>query len=210
MPRISINFHNIYLPHILTCKILTKNLQNQYSELCISEYDITEAIDPEEKYFSPKQTYFSLSHHLHEILKRNIHIQECVYSFTIYQNKETDNYEIMVKDIVIHASPTDTLEDIHERVNIIISHFPDINIPLYSHLDLRLLFTKYESFSYEDESINFENTFHFEQCIICNNQTPNVLFCNCGHLGICTECYKRYNKKQCVSCRMINTITRIL
>ena len=113
---------------------------------------------------------------------------------------------------------TDSLEDIHERVNIIISNFPDVNIPLFSSFDLRLglaletrlLFTKYESFDYTEESINFENTFHFEQCIICNNHSPNVLFCNCGHLGICSECYKKYNKKQCVSCRMINTIVRIL
>ena len=75
MSRISIKFHNIYLPHILTRKILTKNFQNQYSELCISEYDITEAIDLEEipflqnKHTSPFPTIYMKFSNVISILK---------------------------------------------------------------------------------------------------------------------------------------------
>ena len=212
MSRNSINFHNIHLPHILTRKILTKNLQHQYSELCISEYDITEAIDPEEKYFSPKQIYFSLSHHLYEILKRNQHSNHTKYSFSIYQNKQPDNYEIIVKDISIKAFPTDSIETIHERINILISNFPEtlFPIPWNSILDFCLIFTKYEIFSNEDKYINSETTYSTNKCVICSITTPNVLFCNCGHLTICENCYRNYNKKQCVSCRMLNTIVRII
>ena len=99
MSRNSIKLHNLCLPHIFTRRILTKNSQNQYSELSISEYDITEALDLDQNYFSPKQLYFSLSHHLYEILKRNKHNNRTVYSFSIYKNNEIDNYEIITKDI---------------------------------------------------------------------------------------------------------------
>ena len=212
MSRNSIKLHNLHLPHIFTRRILTKNSNNQYSELSITEYDITEAFDPYEKYFSPKQIYFSLSHHLYEILKRNTHKEHTMYSFSIYQNKNEDNYEILVKDISIEAYPTDSIETIHERINIIISNFPEtlFPIPLTSPLDFCLIFTKYEIFSNEDQYINNETTYRTNKCVICSITTPNVLFCNCGHLTICENCYRDYNKKQCVSCRMLNTIVRIL
>ena len=212
MSRNSIKLHNLHLPHIFTRRILTKNSTNHYSELSISEYDITEAFNPNEKYFSPKQIYFLLSHHLYEILKRNQHSNHTMYSFSIYQNKQPDNYEIIVKDISIEAFPTDSIETIHERINILISNFPEtlFPIPLNSILDFCLIFTKYEIFSNEDKYINFETTYPSNKCVICSITTPNVLFCNCGHLTICENCYRNYNKKQCVSCRMLNTIVRIL
>ena len=212
MSRNSIKLHNVYLHHISTRRILTKNGTTHFSELCVSEYDITEAFNPHEKYFSLKQIYFSLSHHLYEILKRNHHSGHTMYSFSIFQNKNSDNYEIIVKDISIEAFPSDTIESIHERINIIISNFPETVFPisLDSILDFCLIFTKYEIFSNEDEYVNSETTYPTNKCVICSITTPNVLFCNCGHLTICENCYRNYNKKQCVSCRMLNTIVRII
>ena len=60
---------------------------------------LDESLDLDQNHFSPKKLYFSLSHHLYEILKRNKHYNRTVYSFSIYQNKEIDNYEIITKDI---------------------------------------------------------------------------------------------------------------
>ena len=210
--RNSIKFHNIHLPHVFTRKILTKNYQNQYSELCISEYDISEAFNPDQNYFSPKQIYFSLSHHIYEILKRNLYANHTIFSFSIYQNKEEDNFEIIVKDISITVSPFESLDSINERVNIIINNFPDTIFPITPDCisDYCLIFVKYEIFLNEDESINSENTYVTSNCLICSITPPNVLVCNCGHLVVCENCYKKYNKKQCVSCRMLNTIVRII
>ena len=212
MSRNSIKLHNLHLPHIFTRKILTKNHQNQYSELCISEYDITEALDLDQNHFSPKQLYFSLSHHLYEILKRNKHYNRTVYSFSIYQNKEIDNYEIITKDISITALESDIIDTIHDKINIIINNFPDTIFPLQLNniTEFRLIFSKYEIFSNEDEYINSESTYKTSNCVICSITTPNVLFCNCGHITICSNCYRNYNKKQCVSCRILNTIVRII
>ena len=214
--RNSIKLHNIHLPHIFTRRILTKNSQNQYSELSISEYDISEAFNPDQNYFSPKQIYFSLSHHLYEILKRNLYANHTIFSFSIYKNKEIDNYEIIVKDTSITVSPSESLDSIHERVNIIINNFPDTIFPISPDIisDYCLIFVKYEIFPNEDDasqkSINSENTYVTSNCLICSITPPNVLFCNCGHLVVCENCYRNYNKKQCVSCRMLNTIVRII
>ena len=212
MSRNSIKLHNIHLPHIFTRKILTSNNTGQYSELSISEYDISEAFNPDQNYFSPKQIYFSLSHHIYEILKRNLYANHTIISFSIYKNKEIDNYEIIVKDISITVSPSESLDSIHERVNIIINNFPDTIFPISpdSISDYCLIFTKYEIFPNEDESINSENTYVTSNCLICSITPPNVLFCNCGHITICSNCYRNYNKKQCVSCRMLNKIVRII
>ena len=204
--RNSIKLHNLHLPHIFTRKILTKNSQNQYSELSISEYDITESLmslldeslDLDQNHFSPKKLYFSLSHHLYEILKRNKHYNRTVCSFSIYQNKEIDNYEIITKDISITALESDSINTIHNKINIIINNFPDTIFPLQLNniTEFRLIFSKYEIFSNEDEYINSESTYVTSNCLICSITPPNVLFCNCGHLVECENCYRNYNRKE--------------
>ena len=210
MSRNSINFHNIHLPHISTRNILTKNSQNQYSEITFSEYDVSEAFLVFTDYYTPREIYFSISHHLHEIIRRNITSSKAIYSFTIFLYKDQDNFEILVKDITIFVSPNDTVDSIHERVNILISSMPSTMFPIDVITDYSLLFCKHELFPETDISINSNTVFHFDNCLICSISPPKVLFCNCGHLCICMDCYRKYNKKQCVSCRMLNTIVRII
>ena len=61
----------------------------------------------------------------------------------------------------------------------------------------------------EELSINDSKTFKLEQCVICLEEEPKVLFCNCGHLCICKKCLVRrfYN---CPVCKKENTILRII
>ena len=42
----------------------------------------------------------------------------------------------------------------------------------------------------EEAVINKEETFKSDECVICLTNSPNVLFCNCGHLCICKQCGK--------------------
>ena len=61
----------------------------------------------------------------------------------------------------------------------------------------------------EDFSINDFKTFKLEQCVICLEEEPKVLFCNCGHLCICEKCLvHRYDN--CPVCKKENTILRII
>ena len=46
-----------------------------------------------------------------------------------------------------------------------------------------------ENDSYNDH-INNNKTFKTEECLICTENIPNVIFCGCGHLCVCEECIK--------------------
>ena len=69
----------------------------------------------------------------------------------------------------------------------------------------------YERLDSEEEelSINDFRTFKLEQCVICLDEEPNVIFCNCGHLCICKTCLVRKLDK-CPVCKKENTILRII
>ena len=61
----------------------------------------------------------------------------------------------------------------------------------------------------EELSINYFKTFKLEQCVICLEEEPKVLFCNCGHICICEKCAShRYSN--CPVCKKENTILRII
>ena len=61
----------------------------------------------------------------------------------------------------------------------------------------------------EDFSINDSKTFKLEQCVICLEKEPKVLFCNCGHICICKECLVK-KLDNCPVCKKENTILRII
>ena len=61
----------------------------------------------------------------------------------------------------------------------------------------------------EELSINDFKTFKLEQCVICLEEEPKVLFCNCGHLCICEKCLV-HRHDDCPVCEKENTILRII
>ena len=61
----------------------------------------------------------------------------------------------------------------------------------------------------EEFPINDSKTFKEDQCVICLEEEPKVLFCNCGHLCICKKCLVR-RFANCPVCKKENTILRII
>ena len=57
--------------------------------------------------------------------------------------------------------------------------------------------------------INLFKIFKYDECIICMDGKPNILFCNCGHLCECVKCYKIKTPSICPICKMDNEIIRI-
>ena len=55
-------------------------------------------------------------------------------------------------------------------------------------------------------------TYKEDQCVICFENNPNILFCNCGHLCLCEPCYNNFVMNEgnlsCPKCREINKIIR--
>ena len=62
----------------------------------------------------------------------------------------------------------------------------------------------------EPKIINQSKIFKSDECIICMVNKPNILFCNCGHISICTECYKLKSLSACPICKIENDIIRTL
>ena len=62
----------------------------------------------------------------------------------------------------------------------------------------------------ETPIINSSQSFKSNECVICLTNPPNVLFCNCGHLCLCSECERKKISNKCPMCKIGNTIIRIL
>ena len=58
--------------------------------------------------------------------------------------------------------------------------------------------------------INLPKCFKSSDCIVCLNGNPQVIFCNCGHIPICTECSKIKKFTECPVCKTLNEIVRII
>ena len=62
----------------------------------------------------------------------------------------------------------------------------------------------------EPKVINLFKIFKCDECIICMNDKPNILFCNCGHVSYCIKCYKLKTLSTCPICKTDNEIIRML
>ena len=58
--------------------------------------------------------------------------------------------------------------------------------------------------------INLFKIFKSDECIICYENKPNIIFCNCGHLCYCYKCYKIETPSTCPICKTDNEIIRML
>ena len=62
----------------------------------------------------------------------------------------------------------------------------------------------------ETPIINSSQSFKSNECVICLTNPPNVLFCNCGHLCLCSECERKKLSNKCPICKTENEIIRTL
>ena len=62
----------------------------------------------------------------------------------------------------------------------------------------------------ETPIINSSQSFKSNECVICLTNPPNVLFCNCGHLCLCSECERKKISNKCPICKTENEIIRTL
>ena len=61
-----------------------------------------------------------------------------------------------------------------------------------------------------NQHINTNKTFKTEECLICTENKPNVLFCGCGHLSMCEKCLRYYESYKYPVCKNINKNIRII
>ena len=73
-----------------------------------------------------------------------------------------------------------------------------------------LIVTHTEPIPEDTKVINLFKIFKSEECIICMTNQPNILFCNCGHVSYCLNCYKLKTLSTCPICKTDNEIIRML
>ena len=85
------------------------------------------------------------------------------------------------------------------------------NWNLYYHLNQPFsIFISTEFFHLPTRNLNdvesvlpkpLEKTFKFDQCVICLDRKPDVLFIKCRHTCVCKECEETHPSTQCPFCR---------
>ena len=56
--------------------------------------------------------------------------------------------------------------------------------------------------------INIKLTFKNDEYVICLTNSPNVLFCNCGHVCVCDDCDAMKCLDVCPMCKTKTTINK--
>ena len=77
-------------------------------------------------------------------------------------------------------------------------------------VDMRDEFIQNETTNNGPRIINASQSFKSNECVICLTNPPNVLFCNCGHLCLCSECERKKISNKCPICKTENEIIRSL
>ena len=57
--------------------------------------------------------------------------------------------------------------------------------------------------------LNGIESFKTDECIICTETPPNIVYCICGHICICEECNKKHKSSVCLICKTHNVIRKI-
>ena len=119
----------------------------------------------------------------------------------INYNYEHDNKDIFIKNLeIVLTTYYDFYHEDYDFYFWALAELEQNNELLLSHE-----FTKEET-----KIINPSKIFKSEECIICLENQPIILFCNCGHIPICTECYKLKSLSACPICKTENEIIRTL
>ena len=207
---------------------LINNEIHSTGDIEIMEYEINEVFNyiSEGNFFYPERIYSALLSHMVKIICANPGLKSKFY-FALHQNDPYENpYNIqtMGKDIEVEvdmSGPTFSVLQIINNIRMFIDDIEDDRHFLMDELEekVRLTVVKIETRDLryirssdnlnEEFSINDSRTFKLEQCVICLEKEPKVLFCNCGHICICDECFVK-NLNNCPVCKRENTFLRMI
>ena len=132
----------------------------------------------------------------------------------IFFDYETDNNEYYIKNLKIILSTS--YDFVH--VDYDFYFYAISNLEENGELIISPIESTHEDTDTEDDEptpekpkvINLFKIFKSDECIICMDDKPNILFCNCGHLCECEGCYKIKTPSICPICKMDNEIIRML
>ena len=141
------------------------------------------------------------------------------YSFTVKRKYFNENF-ILIEDNsnINYNYEYDNNELYNENLEIVLTtHYDFYNKDYAFYFEVLAeleqnneLLVSHEPINEEVKIINPSKIFKSEECVICLTNQPIILFCNCGHIPICTECYKLQNLTECPISKTQNEIIRML
>ena len=129
--------------------------------------------------------------------------------FTLIEDNTAINYNYKYIDNELYVKDLEVILMTHYD-------FYDVDYDLYFNVlaeleqNNELIVSHTEPIPEKPKVINLFKIFKSDECIICLTNEPNILFCNCGHIPICTECYKLKSLSTCPICKTENEIIRML
>ena len=141
--------------------------------------------------------------------------RETVYAGEFYFRSDRNPFEPKTEGEIANPNITPYLKNLYQIL--VTTEFIHILTPPVLHFEVEN--NEVENDEVEDDEMEIdeelvppkplEKTFKSNQCVICLEEEPNVLFCNCGHICICEKCAShRYDK--CPVCKKENTILRMI
>ena len=125
-----------------------------------------------------------------------------------YEEEPDHNF---LKSIKINDFLNETVEDVSYLKIKITMKYLDVEEEDYLRIGGGIVDMRTDLFyQHEPQIINSSQSFKSEECVICLTNSPNALFCNCGHLCMCSECEKLKISNKCPICKIENTIIRVL
>ena len=153
-------------------------------------------------------TFFGESHDVYRVndfpfssIKHEIERMKDSYSFTI---TETFNLTIVMEFMEYISEYREDSEISEDSDN----ENENETRSVISHL--RSYFNHLFGLTGEPQIINVGKKFKLGECVICLTKSPNVLFCNFGHIPICIECDETKSLTVCPVGKTCNSIRRII
>ena len=135
---------------------------------------------------------------------------ETVYAGEFYFRSDRNPFEPTMEGGIINPNLPPYLKHLYQIL--VTTEFIHIYAPVLRFLEVENDEVENDEVENDEESVPpkpNEKTFKSDQCVICLEEEPKVLFCNCGHICICEKCTPhRYDN--CPVCKKENTILRII
>ena len=209
----SININNVLLT-MINGRNLTQTRSYPFNKFQTGETEIAEykipldVVEIQNNIWKPKRVLTTLTPHLIEIMEDSVMVS-CIYCFGLYQQRSDhpENIQSLAKYLEVIFKYEDEPGTAEVLITDSIEGMRDYPI-MYCKEDGDIILNviKTEMYFKDDGYIRkFDlNTYKEDNCIICMENKPNILFCNCGHLIICEDCYHKYQEDKCPKCRRVN------
>ena len=130
-------------------------------------------------------------------------------SFAFALEEKTDSNKI-ISEVQVRLKYNGDHDTVNPLMDLLHNEIEDVDDDGNEMKGMKLIAIAKQIFEPQSSIENKNKIFRSNECVICLTEPPNVLFCNCGHICICTECSKIECLEECPICKTENTILGII